>query len=403
MTPPSFAGFVDRIDAEVISGWASKTSAPQTSTYVTIYLDGQSVGTAPCQAARPDAERAGYVGARAFTFDPRPFLAGVDKLIQVGFEGLPQLVPGGSLSLRAAGDEARIGAHWSAVYQRKSERVVRWWESDYVVRQINRKVCGAPLSGISSGLHQHAVDRFAARIPFGAGISVGGGTGFKELDLIQRGLVSRFTIYDLSEYAISAGRQRAAAAGCADRCTFIGDDAFRCETRAEAYDLVYWNNALHHMLDVGEALRWSRQVLRPGGLFLMDDFVGPNRMQWSQRLLDINTAFLHSLPAHYFRDPHDPNLSLSRVAQRPNPQGIIASDPSECADSQRILPELARHFPEAEVTLTGGGIYHLGLNDILDNIVAAGDTATLDRALALDQACVDLGETHYATAMAIKL
>lgn len=162
---------------------------------------------------------------------------------------------------------------------------------------------------------------------------------------------------------------------------------------------MYWSNALRHVPDVGAALRWSRQVLRLGGLFLMDEYVGPNRMQWSQRVLDFNTAFLHTLPEHYLRNPYNPAVQLPRVVRRPDPAGMAAMD---CVDSQRVLPEVARHFPEAQVTPTGGAIYLVGLTDIIDNIVAAGDTATLDRALALDQTCVELGETHYATALAIK-
>jgi hypothetical protein len=156
------------------------------------------------------------------------------------------------------------------------------------------------------------------------------------------------------------------------------------------------------MPDAGQALRWSRRVLKAGGLFLMDDFVGPTRMQWSQRMININNIFLHSLPAEYFRDPSRPAATLPQVVHRPNVDVMMATDPSECADSARILPELARHFPEADVIPTGGGIYVVGLNDVLHNIVAANDTATVDRAMDLDQACADLGETNYATAMGIK-
>lgn len=395
------AGYVERIDAEMIAGWISATTASEAPAHVTIYVNGSPVGVAPGDTVRPDAEAAGFRGARAFAFNPKPFLAPGENLIQVGFESSLQMVPNGSASVRLTAED-RIAQHWSSVYQRQSDLIIRWWESDYVVRYINRKVCGEPIPGVSSGVHQLALNRFAARAPFGKGISVGGGTGSKEVDLLRRGLVQSMVIYDLSPQAIASGRQRATEEGFADRMTFIQDDAFRRETSPDAYDLVYWNNALHHMPDAGEALRWSRRVLKAGGLFLMDDFVGPTRMQWSQRTLNINNIFLHSLPAQYFRHPCKPAATLPQAVQRPNVAVMMATDPSECADSARILPELARHFPEADVIPTGGGVYVVGLNDVLHNIVAANDTATLDRAMDLDQACADLGETHYAAAMGIK-
>ncbi len=61
-----------------------------------------------------------------------------------------------------------------------------------------------------------------------------------------------------------------------------------------------------------------------------------------------------------------------------------------------------RIFPDAWVRKTGGGIYHVALNDVLRNILAAQDYALLERLLEYDDQCVELGETHYAVAIAAK-
>jgi hypothetical protein len=90
-----------------------------------------------------------------------------------------------------------------------------------------------------------------------------------------------------------------------------------------------------------------------------------------------------------------------RVDRTPVP-AIIAADPSECADSSNILPELMRIFPDAWVRKTGGGVYHLAVNDILHNIVAAKDYDLLERLLEVDDECIKIGETHYAVAIAVK-
>jgi len=134
----------------------------------------------------------------------------------------------------------------------------------------------------------------------------------------------------------------------------------------------------------------------------MDDFVGPSHMQWSDRMLEINTRVRERLPTRYLQDPRDQTRRLPVKIERPNLDEFCAIDPSECADSGRILDSLKQHFPAAKVVLTGGGVYHLALNDVLHNILMEDDQATLDQILKADDECIDLGETHYAVAIAVK-
>jgi SAM-dependent methyltransferase len=152
---------------------------------------------------------------------------------------------------------------------------------------------------------------------------------------------------------------------------FIQGDTFHLATEPEQYDLVHWNNSLHHMLDVEPAIEWSWRVLKPGGLFYMDDFVGPDRFQWTPQMLLVATA-------------------------------VRQSDPSEAADSSRILECVRRRFPGADIMLTGGVVYHLALSDILANFKEDEDLTLLDRLLEVDDMCTAVGETHYAIALTVK-
>ena len=81
---------------------------------------------------------------------------------------------------------------------------------------------------------------------------------------------------------------------------------------------------------------------------------------------------------------------------------MILNDPSEAADSERIIQSVKKYFPNAEITLTGGVIYHHALNDILQNFDEEKDKWVLNLFMIIDDLCTDLGETHYATALAIK-
>lgn len=398
---PALAGWLDEAAPARVTGWAAHVERPDDAATLAFFVNGEKAMVATCAQPRADAVAAGFPGARAFAVNLERWLRDGINAIEVRAEPSGALLPNGRQSIHI-GRAAAIGDYWSSQYSQSGTTVTRWWECDYIVKRINRRVCGESLSGMSAGLHRVAAERFADRLPFAKGVSIGCGTGSKERNVIRSGLVRHFTLFELSSVAVEQGRAQAQQEGLSENMTFRMEDGLAAETGDGVYDLVYWNNALHHMFDVKAALEWSWRVLRRGGVLLMDDFVGATRTQWSDRLLEINTAVLAALPAQYLRHPGRPGLTLPRQAQRVPVSAIMAIDPSECADSANILPELLRNFPDAWVCKTGGGIYHLALNDVLHNIVAAQDHALLEQLLELDDRCVEIGETHYAVAIAVK-
>ena len=401
MHTPSLAGWLDQAQPEAVSGWATDMGCPDTPATLAFFLNGRRVAVTTCAQPRADAVAAGYPGARAFRVDLKPWLADGANVLEVVSERSQTLLPNGRQVINV-GRNAGIGDYWSSQYAKTSTLVTRWWECEYIVRRINQRVCGQPLPGMSAGLHQLAKERFGSRVPFARGVSIGCGTGHKERGLIQSGVVQHFTLFELSAVAVEQGRAQAADAGLAGNMTFRMEDGLAAETGEALYDVVYWNNALHHMFDVKAALEWSRRVLRKGGVLLMDGFVGPTRMRWFDNLLSINAQVRQALPPEFLQDPRRPGHRLSTTVGRTPLSVFLATDPSECVDSGNILPELMRIFPDAWVQKTGGGVYHLALNDVLHNIVAAQDFDLLERILQVDDECTAIGETHYAVAIAVK-
>ncbi|MBU1627553.1 hypothetical protein KKB18_09315 [bacterium] len=134
----------------------------------------------------------------------------------------------------------------------------------------------------------------------------------------------------------------------------------------------------------------------------MDDFVGPNRFQWSERMLKVASSVRGALSKQYLRNLRDHATYLSAQLYRPDPKEVEAGDPSEAVDSERILDSINEYFPNAEVVKTGGTIYHLALADILHNFNEEKDRTLLEFLMIIDDLCAELGEDHYATALAIK-
>jgi SAM-dependent methyltransferase len=168
------------------------------------------------------------------------------------------------------------------------------------------------------------------------------------------------------------------------------------------YDLVYWNNSLHHMPDVYEALRFSRDRLRHGGLLAIDDYVGPTRFQWTEENLRWASRVRENLPDRLLQNPWAPGRLVSRELFRETPETIIAIDPSEAMDSGRAIAALREVFLSVEIMPTGGALYHLALNDILCNFVTKEDNVLLKHILMLDQLLAETGTTQYAVAFARK-
>jgi SAM-dependent methyltransferase len=268
-----------------------------------------------------------------------------------------------------------------------------------VVRNINRRVCGKDVDGPSQGLAEWLKASHNS-LPLERGVSVACGTGQKEFNLIRQGLVRQMLLYEFSPIRIKQGKELAARLGILDRITFCDHDPLTTEADG-SLDLVYWNNALHHMPDAEKSLAHSRRLLKKGGVLLLDDFVGPNRFQWSDRQLNLASWVRSLLSDAYLVNPNNPGESLFRTLQRPSVAGMIKADPSEAADSEAIIPALLRHFPTADIIHTGGVVYMLALNDILANMDEKRDASLLEALLDLDQVCTRLGDSLYATALAI--
>ena len=335
----------------------------------------------------------------------------------------------------------KVGAYWSSRQTQKAP-TWNWWTNGRVLQHINRLVCGEPVAGFSRGLYEKALQRLAGRT-LRCGISVGCGIASKEMDLLASGVVEKMVCYEFSTTRIEAARSEANRRSLENRIEIRQGDAFEAETSPGRYDLVFWNNALHHMPDTKAAVEWSRKVLADDGMFLLDDYVGPNRIQFSDLTLKLANQVREMLPEKYLvapgsravrsnepaAEPHSqsfpqhmlsalrravgldqpriealrPPLSRRRV-DRPSLAKIVARDPSEAADSEKILSAIGSFFPEAEVILTGGSVYFAALPPLYANFdpTSDEDNAYLDKLMSIDESHVRANpyDSLYAVAIA---
>jgi SAM-dependent methyltransferase len=290
---------------------------------------------------------------------------------------------------------------WDRKQSATSHLPTRWWQSNTINRHINDKLHGSPIPGLSAGFRRF-LERAADGRRFQRAISVGCGSGQKERALLQMRLVEHFDLFEISGVRIGRGKDLYAQAGLSDRARFIHGDAFEL-TEPNSYDLVHWDGSLHHMLDVLAAMEWSRTVLKDDGWIAVNEFIGPTRFQWSDRELTWARRVREMLPPEFLTNCRSEIAPLLPI-RRPTIEQMITMDPSEAADSSRIVEAAATLFPAGAWTMTGGAVYALALNDIIGNFERLPNGERwLQWCLAMDDLLSDLGENHYGAFIAPKI
>jgi ubiquinone/menaquinone biosynthesis C-methylase UbiE len=123
-----------------------------------------------------------------------------------------------------------------------------------------------------------ALDGVVPKLESGAKVAdVGCGHGASTVLMAQAFPASAFVGSDYHEASIATARERASAAGVADRVTFEASSA--AAYRGDAYDLVTMFDCLHDMGDPAGAARHVRQSLAPDGTWMIVEPAAGDRVE----------------------------------------------------------------------------------------------------------------------------
>ncbi|HTY38835.1 MAG TPA: methyltransferase domain-containing protein [Bacteroidota bacterium] len=118
--------------------------------------------------------------------------------------------------------------------------------------------------------YRHLVDSAVSSGP--RVLELGCGEGALSINLASRGL--RVTGIDLSPERIARARAAAAEGGLQESPSFAVGDLNTIQLDPEQYDCVVAHDSLHHVLRLGRLCDEVNRTLRPGGRFLVIDYVG---------------------------------------------------------------------------------------------------------------------------------
>ncbi|MFC7307253.1 methyltransferase domain-containing protein [Streptomyces monticola] len=105
-------------------------------------------------------------------------------------------------------------------------------------------------------------------------VDLGSGTGAGTLALLKRFPEAKVTAVDTSAGHLHRLREKAAAAGLADRVHTVEADLDTAWPDLGTPELVWASASMHHMADPDRTLRHVRDTLAPGGLFAVVELAG---------------------------------------------------------------------------------------------------------------------------------
>ncbi len=208
---------------------------------------------------------------------------------------------------------------------------------------------------------EYVIEKWLASVQSPTLLSIGCGVASHELIFAEKGHFVLVHGIDLAHELILSARKKADELGLHN--TKFEVKNFLTEPFDQKYDVVLFHQSLHHFENFDHILaNFLPKVLKPDGILVIHEYVGPTRLQWHTAQLSEVNRLLQKLPVAYrqiFKTPF-----LQKQVYRPGLLRMQASDPSESINSSEIVSALRRHLMALEEHPLGGNLLHLLFKDI---------------------------------------
>lgn len=217
-----------------------------------------------------------------------------------------------------------------------------------------------------------------------------------DMDVMRAGLAEEIRVTDIAQGLLDKQRARAAALGLTGidyTFTDLNVEVFP----ADHFDVVIGWGTIHHVENLEHFFAQVRRTLRPGGLFVLREYVGPTRIQFTPEQLAVCNRLMSTIPER--RRMHAEGFLMTHAIAPPL-ENLMAADPSESVRSGDILPVARAMLPGLDARMTGGCILHPLLAGIAWNFEDEDGEALVQAWIAVEEELVDGGllASDYCTA-----
>ncbi|GJM11880.1 MAG: hypothetical protein DHS20C12_02830 [Pseudohongiella sp.] len=281
------------------------------------------------------------------------------------------------------------GKHWGerAREQAALNKPNSWAECPVVNQEY---ICPLISGQANVGWLEYVASKYYSS-PVPLALSLGCGGGGLERHGLQLQIAERFEGFDVSEDALALAREEAEKSGQLASINYQVANLNKLEFTENSFDAVFASQSVHHIEALEHYMSQVRRCLKPGGYFIINEFVGPNQFQWTDVQLQHCQRLLEEIPESYRQMIREPGVK--QTIERPTLEFMNGYDPTEAIRSADIISELEKQFEIVERRDFGGTLLHLVLDNIAGNLSETEEGKTILRRLfAEEQRLIDCGE-----------
>ncbi len=237
-----------------------------------------------------------------------------------------------------------------------------WYQVPAVEARQNRLISGDE--------RQTAVNYTINLLQVGKGLkalSIGCGSGTREIAWAETGIFESILAIDISEERIIEAKTNGTRSPDGSVIQFETADIRKKHFLPGSFDMVIAEGILHHISPLEPLLDEVLSSLRPNGFLVVNEYVGPDRFQWTPNQIRYCNALLALIPVE-FRTYRGTGIPKKWVF-RPGTLSMRIHDPSEAVESSKISDLISRKFKVISRRDYGGAILHPLLKDIAHHFV----------------------------------
>jgi len=246
--------------------------------------------------------------------------------------------------------------HWGSADFTQQLARVHWMASPIVQLHLNALSTGSPARDWLTGW----APRFFPDGPLRV-LVLGCGEGWLERALIRNPAVEAIDAMDVAAEAVARAREQASG-NIRYRVADLNVEVLE----PAAYDVVIAHSILHHVENLEHAFAQIASALKPAGTFLINEYTGPARFQFSDNVLAIINELFGAIPERY--------RAGQAEKRRPSEEEVIAADASEAVRSDELLPIALTQFSIVDRINLGGTVLQHLLYELVPNFGGFDDS-----------------------------
>lgn len=210
-------------------------------------------------------------------------------------------------------------------------------------------------------------------------LSLGSGICHHELEFAKNPNIEEIVCMDISDALIENARITAQQNNLKN-ISFKVQNVYKYNYPENYFDIVFFHASLHHFKGIDAFLKKKvKHTLNKNGLLIINEYVGANRLQYPKHQIKAINECLNLIPKKYKK-----RFKLSFFKNKYYGSGLfrmIIADPSECIESENIMPSIHNHFNTVYESSFGGNILIPALKDLGHHFI----TLNKEKELILEQ------------------